>query len=137
MDNNNSSLLGFLQKKSLFANSPSSRTRNRSRSGSKDNRFAGSKSNVYQLDDRSDVPSERSANRFNYQEDNLRNYQTNQPRNNNHQENSFKALQTTPLYADNRLYGLNSPTSEIRANQYQSTPPANLYQTSPNNQYQS
>lgn len=57
MDNNNSSLLGFLQKKSLFSNSPNNRTRNRSRSGSKSNRFMGANSNVYQLDDRSDLPS--------------------------------------------------------------------------------
>lgn len=56
-NNNNSSLLGFLQKKSLFSNSPNNRTRNRSRSGSRDSRVYGNKSNVYQLDDRSEAPS--------------------------------------------------------------------------------
>jgi hypothetical protein len=74
MDNNsaNSSLLGFLQKKSLFSNSPSSRNRNRSRSGSKEGRFAGSRSNVYQLEDRHEQPT---SGKFTYQEDNLRHYE--------------------------------------------------------------
>ena len=58
MDNNtgnaNPSLLGFLQKKSLFHNnSPANRKSNRSRSGSRENKFMGSRSNVYQLDDKS------------------------------------------------------------------------------------
>jgi|JI6StandDraft_1071083.scaffolds.fasta_scaffold294898_2 hypothetical protein len=137
MDNNNSSLLGFLQKKSLFSNSPNNRTRNRSRSGSKDGRFIGAKSNVYQLDDRSEAPSDRSGNKFNYLEDNLKNYQNNLPRNNN-QDNSFKAYQNNPpVFAENKMYQPSSPVSDLRANQYQSTPPANLYQAPQINQYQS
>lgn len=73
MDNNsnNTSLLGFLQKKSLFSNSPANKTRNRSRSNSRDGRFAGSRSNVYQLEDK----NETAQGKFNYQEDNIRNYE--------------------------------------------------------------
>ena len=79
MDNNsnNASLLGFLQKKSLFSNSPANKTRNRSRSNSREGRFVGSRSNVYQLQEK----NEQTQGKFNYQEDNIRNYERNQGRN--------------------------------------------------------
>lgn len=103
MDNNNNpSLLGFLQKKSLFSNSPSARSRNRSRSGSKDGRYFGNKSNVYQLDDRSEAPSDRSGHlRVNNNEDNLRNYDNSNLRNPNYgQMNS--TFKPQPSFQDNQ-----------------------------------
>lgn len=134
-NNNNSSLLGFLQKKSLFSNSPNNRTRNRSRSGSKDGRYYGNKSNVYQLDDRSEAPSDRSGNlKFNYNEDNYRNYERNQNRGspNAPENNMFRTYQNNndhqrrfePFPGENKMYQPNSPNLDFRADprQYQSTP---------------
>lgn len=141
MDNNsnNASLLGFLQKKSLFSNSPNNRSRNRSRSGSKDGRFYGNKSNVYQLDDRSEGPSERAGNlRFNYNEDNIRNYQTNPPRvgvappENNTMRNPISSdnqRRFEPYSGENKMFQQNSPSNDFRSDvaQYQSTAPNNDY----------
>ena len=136
MDNNsnNASLLGFLQKKSLFSNSPANRTRNRSRSNSRDGRFTGSRSNVYQLEQK----NEPVQGKFNYQEDNIRNYERNQVRNeepglfrnfnNNDQRAKFEPLNNearqyqsiAPSYnnnelrTDQRTYQTNLPRSDIR-----------------------
>lgn len=51
--NNDSSLLGFLQKKSLFSSSPNKGGRRRSRSKSRDSRNYDKKSNVNSLEERS------------------------------------------------------------------------------------
>lgn len=132
-NNNNTSLLGFLQKKSLFSNSPANRTRNRSRSNSREGRFAGSRSNVYQLDERN-LPTQG---KFHYQEDNIRNYERTQGRNdepglfrtlnNNDQRSKFEPLNTDPrnyqsiapsynndLRVDDRAYQTNMPRSDLR-----------------------
>lgn len=47
--NNDNSLLGFLQKKSLFSNSPSKNSRKRSRSKSRDSRNFDKRSNIEEL----------------------------------------------------------------------------------------
>ena len=131
MDNNNTnaSLLGFLQKKSLFSNSPSARSKNRSRSGSRDGRQFG-RSNVYQLDDRSEAPSDRSGNlRYQPNEDNLR-YDNFQPRSPQYgQMNStFKPQEQQRrldnFAGENRMYQPNQSLSDVRGDprHYQSTP---------------
>ena len=153
-NNNNQSLLGFLQKKSLFNNSPNNRSRNRSRSGSRDRQFNGSRSNVYQLDDRSDLPSEKGGQRFNYQEDSARNYDRSQYRGgpppnldaqyrSNNDRSRFDQPPPDPKYyqsslppqhdfrpqTDPKHYQSNIPQNDMRG--FQSQP----YATSPTSEY--
>lgn len=49
--NNDNSLLGFLQKKSLFSNSPNKNSRKRSRSKSRDSRNFDKRSNIASLEE--------------------------------------------------------------------------------------
>jgi hypothetical protein len=56
---NDNSLLGFLQKKSLFSNSPNKNSRKRSRSKSRDSRNFDKRSNINTLDEASRVEEPR------------------------------------------------------------------------------
>jgi len=51
-NNDNSSLLGFLQKKSLFSNSPNKASRRRSRSKSRDSKNIDQRSNFNTFDEK-------------------------------------------------------------------------------------
>jgi hypothetical protein len=56
---NDNSLLGFLQKKSLFSNSPNKNSRKRSRSKSRDSRNFDKRSNINSLEEMSRVEEPR------------------------------------------------------------------------------
>jgi hypothetical protein len=56
---NDNSLLGFLQKKSLFSNSPNKNSRKRSRSKSRDSRNFDKQSNIHTLNEPSRVEEPR------------------------------------------------------------------------------
>lgn len=124
-DNNSSnpSLLGFLQKKSLFSNETPNKHRNRSRSHSKEGRFMGARSNVYQLEDRTDA---QAGQKFNYQEDNASNYDRNQP--SQHLNDAANIYGGGGYSNDHRggggRGGLEPGINELKP--YQSTLPSNL-----------